>query len=228
MPPTPLSSTSSTPTATTPPTLASSTKPALPATTSPEHCLRQTSIATSSRPQNSSARPATRSRPINATPSSSPASPPSANTRRCASPPSKKNPPATSCEVVTTSAATSSRRSTGPRSSCCAGDTSSPGRPPGAVPIREVRAGGLDGAGPGTLAAFDDAYETVHTLEQRRKKLDRLITEAATTSTFAPTVARLSCLRGISTLSAYALAVEIGDWTRFTPRSIGAYLGLTP
>ncbi|WP_231488683.1 IS110 family transposase [Brevibacterium sp. VCM10] len=29
-------------------------------------------------------------------------------------------------------------------------------------------------------------------------------------------------------MSAYALAVEIGDWTRFAPRSIGAYLGLTP
>lgn len=94
--------------------------------------------------------------------------------------------------------------------------------------LRRIRADGLDGAGPGTLAAFDDGYEAIATLDQRRRGLDRRITEAAATSTFAPTVARLSCLRGISTLSAYALAVEIGDWTRFTPRSIGAYLGLTP
>lgn len=39
---------------------------------------------------------------------------------------------------------------------------------------------------------------------------------------------RLSCLRGISTLTGFALAVEIGDWSRFTGASIGAYLGLVP
>lgn len=94
--------------------------------------------------------------------------------------------------------------------------------------LRQIRAAGLDHAGPGTLAAFDDAYEAVHALEQRRDHLDALITEAATSSDFAPTVTRLSCLRGISTLTGFSLAVEIGDWTRFTPRSIGAYLGLTP
>lgn len=30
------------------------------------------------------------------------------------------------------------------------------------------------------------------------------------------------------TLTAFALAVEIGDWQRFSGRSIGAYLGLVP
>ena len=39
---------------------------------------------------------------------------------------------------------------------------------------------------------------------------------------------RLGCLRGISTLTAFGLAVEIGDWHRLTGRSIGAYLGLVP
>ena len=39
---------------------------------------------------------------------------------------------------------------------------------------------------------------------------------------------RLCCLRGISTLTGFALAVEIGDWDRFTGASIGAYLGLVP
>jgi transposase len=39
---------------------------------------------------------------------------------------------------------------------------------------------------------------------------------------------RLCCLRGISTLTGFALAVEIGDWDRFTGASLGAYLGLTP
>ena len=39
---------------------------------------------------------------------------------------------------------------------------------------------------------------------------------------------RLGCLRGVSTITAYGLATEIGDWQRFTGRSIGAYLGLVP
>jgi transposase len=41
-------------------------------------------------------------------------------------------------------------------------------------------------------------------------------------------VGRLGCLRGISTLTAFGLATEIGDWHRFTGSSIGAYLGLVP
>jgi transposase len=44
----------------------------------------------------------------------------------------------------------------------------------------------------------------------------------------SPVVRRLGCLRGISTLTAFGLAVEIGDWHRLTGRSIGAYLGLVP
>jgi hypothetical protein len=41
-------------------------------------------------------------------------------------------------------------------------------------------------------------------------------------------VDRLACLRGISTLTAFALAVEIGDWSRLSAATIGAYLGLVP
>jgi len=41
-------------------------------------------------------------------------------------------------------------------------------------------------------------------------------------------VTRLQCLRGISTLTAFGLAVEVADWTRFTGSSIGAFLGLVP
>ena len=62
----------------------------------------------------------------------------------------------------------------------------------------------------------------------RRDRLDVAITTMATDSQFTPVVARLSCLRGISTLTAFSLAVEIGDWNRFTGASIGAYLGLVP
>ena len=41
-------------------------------------------------------------------------------------------------------------------------------------------------------------------------------------------VRRLCCLRGVSTLTGFGLAVEIGDWQRFTGSTIGAYLGLVP
>ncbi len=38
----------------------------------------------------------------------------------------------------------------------------------------------------------------------------------------------MQCLRGVSTLTGFGLAVEIGDWQRFTGNTIGAYLGLVP
>ena len=62
----------------------------------------------------------------------------------------------------------------------------------------------------------------------RRARLDEKITALAADSEFGPLTRRLACLRGISTLTGFALAVEIGDWDRFTGASIGAYLGLVP
>ena len=50
----------------------------------------------------------------------------------------------------------------------------------------------------------------------------------AAASPYTPVVTRLGCLRGVATLTAFGLAVEIGDWHRLTGRSIGAYLGLVP
>jgi transposase len=41
-------------------------------------------------------------------------------------------------------------------------------------------------------------------------------------------VDRLACIRGVGTLTGFGLAVEIGDWQRFTGSSSGAYLGLVP
>ena len=80
----------------------------------------------------------------------------------------------------------------------------------------------------GTQAAFDDAYETVVLATARRARLDEKITTLAGDSEFTALTRRLACLRGISTLSGFALAVEIGDWGRFSGASIGAYLGLVP
>jgi transposase len=65
-------------------------------------------------------------------------------------------------------------------------------------------------------------------LTLRRDRLDKAITEMAHEPEWAPVVTRLQCLRGVSTLTAFALAVEIGDWERFTGSSIGGYLGLVP
>jgi transposase len=83
-------------------------------------------------------------------------------------------------------------------------------------------------ARPGVQLAFDTAYESVLMTQARRERLDAAITAMAEESQFTPVVRRLSCLRGISTLTAFALAVEIGDWHRFTGASIGAYVGLVP
>ena len=80
----------------------------------------------------------------------------------------------------------------------------------------------------GTQSAFEDSYEAVVLAAGRRDRLDARITTIAADSEFTPVVRRLACLRGISTLTAFSLAVEIGDWDRFTGASIGAYLGLVP
>lgn len=94
--------------------------------------------------------------------------------------------------------------------------------------LRRERVSGLAGAGSGTLAAFDAGYDAVAGILARRDRLDRLIGGMAKDSPFTPVTNRLCCLRGISTLTGFALAVEIGDWDRFTGRSIASYLGLVP
>lgn len=81
---------------------------------------------------------------------------------------------------------------------------------------------------PAAQLALESDYETVQTVTLRRDRLDAAIAELAADSQYTPVVRRLGCLRGISTLTAFALAVEIGDWTRFTGASIGPFVGLVP
>ncbi|HYS40322.1 MAG TPA: transposase, partial [Pseudonocardiaceae bacterium] len=69
---------------------------------------------------------------------------------------------------------------------------------------------------PGLQSAYDAAYEAVLLTEARRDRLDKAISEMAQDLVWSPVVTRLSCLRGVSTLTAFGLAVEIGDWHRFT------------
>jgi transposase len=81
---------------------------------------------------------------------------------------------------------------------------------------------------PGRQLAYDTALEVMASAVDRRNRLDKAIAEMAADSMFTPVVTKLGCLRGVSTLTAFGLAVEIGDWDRLTGRSIGAYLGLVP
>ncbi len=79
-----------------------------------------------------------------------------------------------------------------------------------------------------TRLTFDSDYETVLAVKARRDRLDVAIAEMAADSEFTDMVHRLGCLRGISTLTGFALAVEIGDWHRFTGNTIGSFVGLVP
>ena len=76
--------------------------------------------------------------------------------------------------------------------------------------------------------AFDESYAAMLQAKTRRDALDQAIADLAAEPPFADVVGRLVCLRGIATLTALALTVEIGDWSRFQPQSLGPFLGLTP
>ena len=79
-----------------------------------------------------------------------------------------------------------------------------------------------------TRLAFESDYDTVSLTLARRDRLDEAIEAMAAESEFTPLVRRLACLRGISTLTGFALAVEVGDWSRFTGNTIGSFVGLVP
>ncbi|MCB8957342.1 MAG: IS110 family transposase [Nocardioides sp.] len=83
-------------------------------------------------------------------------------------------------------------------------------------------------AGRATEMTFEFDYEHALTTKARRDRLDAAIEELAADSEFTPIVRRLGCLRGISTLTGFALAVEVGDWHRFTGNTIGSFVGLVP
>ena len=76
--------------------------------------------------------------------------------------------------------------------------------------------------------AFDECYGAVAQTKGRRDCLDRALAELAGEPPFTEVVGRLVCLRGVSTLTALALTVELGEWERFRPQSLGPFLGLVP
>jgi transposase len=81
---------------------------------------------------------------------------------------------------------------------------------------------------PLSRSTFEGYYDTVLATTARRDRLDEQILTVAADSEFTPVVRRLSCLRGVATLTGFGLAVEIGDWHRFTGNSIGSFVGLVP
>lgn len=80
----------------------------------------------------------------------------------------------------------------------------------------------------GIQLAFDADVEAMLLTLDRRNRLDKAIAEMTADGEYTAVVHRLGCLRGVSTLTAFGLAVEVGDWHRFTGATIGAYLGLVP
>lgn len=79
-----------------------------------------------------------------------------------------------------------------------------------------------------TQIAFAAELETEAILMAHVKRLDTDIAALADDCEATAVINALMCFRGISLTTAFGLAVEIGDFTRFTGATIGAYLGLVP
>ncbi|MEC3854230.1 hypothetical protein VA337_20740 [Paenarthrobacter ureafaciens] len=79
---------------------------------------------------------------------------------------------------------------------------------------------------PDRQLTYESSLEAMHEISDRRDRVDEAITAMVCSSEYITVVRALPCLRGISTPTAFGLAVEIGDWDRFTGSRIGAYRGL--
>jgi transposase len=81
----------------------------------------------------------------------------------------------------------------------------------------------------GAQVTLLDYLGAIDALVVRRDALEATIAELVSASPWAPTVARLRCLRGIDTLSAVGLCAEIGDFDRFARAGqLASYLGIVP
>ena len=68
---------------------------------------------------------------------------------------------------------------------------------------------------PATELAYLDTLAAVDGLVRRKAALDERLSRLALEGEWWPTVARLRCFRGIDTLTAFVLCLEIGDFARF-------------
>jgi transposase len=80
-----------------------------------------------------------------------------------------------------------------------------------------------------TELAYIDLLAAVDGLVARKQALDERLSRLAFEGDWSQTVARLRCFRGIDTLTAFVLALEIGDFARFPrPAKLTSWLGLVP
>jgi transposase len=81
-----------------------------------------------------------------------------------------------------------------------------------------------------TELAFIDRLAAVDGLIARKDALEERLSRLAQDDRLWSTVARLRCFRGIDTLTALTVHLELGgDWARFSsPRKLFSWLGLTP
>jgi transposase len=83
---------------------------------------------------------------------------------------------------------------------------------------------------PASELTFADLVASVDGLTARKAALAERLSRLATDEQWWPTVARLRCFRGVDTLTALAIHLELGaDWQRFEKaHRVGSWLGLTP
>lgn len=75
---------------------------------------------------------------------------------------------------------------------------------------------------------FEELMAEALAERDRRDRLQGMVEEQARDPRWAPLVARLSLMKGISAYSAYAIAVEVGDFDRFpNARAFESYVGLS-
>jgi transposase len=76
---------------------------------------------------------------------------------------------------------------------------------------------------------FDSYLHALDLVDARIVALERAIADTAEQGPWRELVARLRCLRGVDTLTALGIAVEIGDFDRFpTAEEFMAFVGLVP
>ena len=84
----------------------------------------------------------------------------------------------------------------------------------------------VDRASQLTMADYPHAHDV---LLARRERIEAELEQLASASPWTDTIARLRCLRGIDTLSAFGLCAEVGEFDRFEhPDGLSAYLGIVP
>ena len=83
---------------------------------------------------------------------------------------------------------------------------------------------------PASELAFADQLAAVDGLSARKAALAERLSRLAEDPQWWPTVARLRCFRGLDTLSALAVHLELGaNWQRFSrATAVGSWLGLIP